>query len=243
VIRLLLFDIDGTLVLTGGAGGRAMSRAFGDVFDVGAALGTLSLAGRTDAWIFAEIAARHAFNADAAEIERFHDRYIHYLEEEIQRPGPRKGMMPGVRQLLDALAPRRDVYLALLTGNFEAGARVKLEYFDLWRYFRCGAYGDRAPDRNALFQQALHRVAQCGGPHVQPADVVIVGDTPHDVAVAAAGGGRSVGVATGGYSAAALRESGADIVLEDLSDLDEALAAIGLEAAEKKTGAPAHEKI
>ena len=75
--------------------------------------------------------------------------------------------MPGVRELLDALAPRDDVYLALLTGNYEAGARLKLEYFDLWKYFPCGAFGDDAPHRNVLVPKALARVAACGGPDVR----------------------------------------------------------------------------
>jgi phosphoglycolate phosphatase-like HAD superfamily hydrolase len=134
--------------------------------------------------------------------------------------------MPGVRELLDALAGRDDAYLGLLTGNTEGGARVKLEYFDLWRYFRCGAFGDEATERNVLFDAALERVEARGGPRVARHDVVIVGDTPHDVAVARAGGGRVVGVATGSYDAGSLRVSGADVVLDDLSDLGVSLAAI-----------------
>jgi phosphoglycolate phosphatase-like HAD superfamily hydrolase len=156
----------------------------------------------------------------------FHGAYLDYLHEEVHRPGPRKGMMPGVRPLLEALNARDDAYLALLTGNVEGGARLKLEYFDLWRYFRCGAFGDVATERSALFAAALARVEACGGPRVPPGEVVIVGDTPHDVAVARAGGGRAVGVATGAYDARALDASGADVVLEDLSDLDASLAAI-----------------
>src|SRR6478672_7515384 len=148
---LILFDIDGTLVLTGGAGRRAMSLAFADVLGVRDAFDGLPMAGRTDSWILADAAAAHGIQTDSPTLARFEEVYIRRLQEEIGKAGDsRKGVMPGVRELLDALAPRNDVFLALLTGNFEEAARIKLEYFDLWRYFRCGAFGDAAPDRNGL---------------------------------------------------------------------------------------------
>jgi phosphoglycolate phosphatase len=235
-MKLLLFDIDGTLVLTGGAGARSMIYAFRDVFSPDPADGSRDerwladtpMAGRTDTWIVGEMARRCDVECDAASIARFHDVYLGHLTTEIQRPGPRKEVLPGVRQTLDALAERDDVFLALLTGNFAAGARLKLEYFDLWRYFRCGAFAEDAPDRNSLFGQALARVKACGGPDVNPADVVVIGDTPLDVAVAIAGGGRAVGVATGSYTTDALVASGADVALRDLSDLTAVVEAFGL---------------
>jgi phosphoglycolate phosphatase len=138
---------------------------------------------------------------------------------------PRFGIMPGVRELLDALAPRDDVFLALLTGNYEAGARLKLEHFDLWRYFRCGAFGDNAPDRNRLMPRALARVEACGVPFVA-ADAVVIGDTPLDIACARAGGARSIGVATGSHSVDDLRNADADDVFEDLSDTEAVLRAV-----------------
>ena len=91
---------------------------------------------------------KQAMNYLLGEMQR-----LGYLTRELETPGLRKDIMPGVRELLDALADRDDVYLALLTGNYEAAARVKLEYFDLWRYFACGAFGDEAPDRNGLDQR------------------------------------------------------------------------------------------
>ena len=136
--------------------------------------------------------------------------------------------MPGVRPLLDSLTNRSGVYLALLTGNYEDAARLKLEYFDLWRYFRCGAFGDDAPDRNSLMPKALDRIRECGGPDVGPADVVVIGDTPLDVTCAAAAGARSIAVATGSYDVAALRSTGADVVLTDLSDEADVLRALQL---------------
>jgi phosphoglycolate phosphatase len=228
VIKLILFDIDGTLVLTGGAGLRAMTRAFTDVFGVGNGIDRIAMNGRTDRWIIGQMAALHGLDCDEATLRRFHDVYVSQLTTEVHQPGPRKGVMPGVRPLLDMLQARSDTFLALLTGNFEAGARVKLEYFDLWKYFRCGAFGDYSPERNGLLATALDRVRHCGGPNVSPADVVIVGDTPLDVAVATAGGTRSVAVATGTHDVDALRASGADVVLRDLSDAAMVLSALGL---------------
>jgi phosphoglycolate phosphatase len=227
--KLILFDIDGTLVLTGGAGMRAMAAAFADVFDLPDTYGTINFAGRTDAWIVGQIAAQHKDAADPAALQRFHDVYVDHLAREIHNPGQnRKGVLPGVRAALDALSKRDDAYLALLTGNFQRGAQIKLEYFDLWRYFSCGAFGDGAHDRNGLLATAIARVAACGGPKVNPADAVVVGDTPLDIAVAQAGGARSVAVATGGYDSAALRASGADVVLEDMTDVDAVVKAVGL---------------
>jgi phosphoglycolate phosphatase-like HAD superfamily hydrolase len=228
VTKLILFDIDGTLVLTGGAGGRAMARAFGDVFGLQHGMASISMAGRTDAWIVAQMAAEHGVACTADVLERFHDAYIGHLVEEIHKPGPQKGVLPGVRGVLEALDAHSGAHLALLTGNFERGAQIKLEYFDLWRYFAAGAFGDRAHDRNTLLDAALARVAAQGGPAVQPAETVVVGDTPLDVAVAIAAGARSLAVATGSYGVDALRASGADVVLEDLTDVEAVVGALGL---------------
>jgi phosphoglycolate phosphatase len=223
VTRLLLFDIDGTLVLTGGAGGRAMTRAFQDVFGFSNGLGSISMAGRTDAWIVAQMAAAHGQEYDDVRYREFHDTYVRYLADEITVPAPEKGVLPGVRQLLDALASRNEAYLALLTGNFKQGAAIKLEHFDLWRYFPTGAFGDDSHDRNGLLWKAMAAVQAEGGPAVRPSDVVIIGDTPLDVAVAVAGGARSLGVATGSYDRDTLLDSGADVALADLSDTDAVL--------------------
>jgi phosphoglycolate phosphatase-like HAD superfamily hydrolase len=226
--KLILFDIDGTLVLTGGAGMRAMASAFETVFSLPDTFGKLNFAGRTDAWIIAQLAADHTHRSDPATLQRFHDVYVDHLAREIHQPGPRKGVLPGVRPLLDALSERDDAYLALLTGNFARGAQIKLEYFDLWRYFRCGAFGDDTHDRNGLLATAIAEAAACGGRRFAPHETVVVGDTPLDVAVARAGGARSVAVATGGYDVNALRASGADAVLEDLSDVDAVVEALGM---------------
>ena len=213
-------------MLTGGAGQRAMARAFEEIFSVPNAFRDIPMPGRTDSWILSDAVVAHGVSSAAADLDRFRDVYLSHLRMEIELPGPRKGVMPGVRPLLDALAGRDDVYLALLTGNYEDAARVKLEYFDLWRYFQCGAFGDGALDRNGLLPKAMAAIHACGGPQVAPSHVTVIGDTPLDVACAAASGARSLAVATGGYDTDALRAAGADVVFEDLSDTASVLRAL-----------------
>lgn len=203
-----------------------MARAFEDLFGIRDAFRGIPMPGRTDARILADaVAAHHVCTADLC---RFRDLYVAHLVTELEEPGPGKSVMLGVRPLLDALVTRPDAHLALLTGNYEAAARIKLEYFDLWRYFRGGAFGDDALDRNGLVLEALARIRANGGPVATPSEAVVIGDTPLDVACAAAAGARSIAVATGGYDSETLRASGADVVFENLQDRDAVLAAFGL---------------
>ena len=225
--KLVLFDIDGTLVLTGRAGIRAMNRACEQVIGHRGALDGIAVAGRTD-WIILHDAL-HAIGRDLDEdlFGRLRDAYVGLLREEITMPGEGvKAAMPGVRALLDALHARPDVFLALLTGNFERSAEIKLEHFGLWHYFRCGAFGDDAADRNVLVPFAVERARGCGLEVTDPASVFVVGDTPHDVACARAAGAVALAVATGSFSVGDLRRSGADLVFQDLSDTAAVLAAI-----------------
>lgn len=218
--KLVLFDIDGTLVLTGGAGMRAMNRACALVVGLADALTGIPVAGRTD-WIILQDALRRIGRGlDESLFAALRDNYIRHLRDEIELPGHgTKAVMPGIRELLDALSGRDDVFLGLLTGNFEQGARIKLEHFDLWHYFACGAFGDDAADRNALVPFALARARRCGL-DVAYEDVLVVGDTPHDVACALAVGAVPIAVATGSYSVDRLRGCGAETVFEDLSDTE-----------------------
>ena len=217
--KLVLFDIDGTLVLTGGAGVRAMTRACDEIVGSSNALHGVAVAGRTDWIILSDALERMGRDLDQQLFSALRDRYVTYLREEIKVPGHGvKAIMPGIQALLDDLQARDGVYLGLLTGNFEAGARIKLEYFDLWRYFQCGAFGDDAADRNALVPFAVSRARDCGVPDLAPQDILVVGDTPHDIACARAVGATPVAVATGMFTTEQLRDSGADIVFRDLSD-------------------------
>ena len=217
--KLILFDIDGTLVLTGGAGLRAMNRACEHLVGHQNALDGVTLAGRTDWIILDDALARNGLALDPALLSELRRRYVEHLREEIELPGKGvKAMMPGIRELLDALAPREDMALGLLTGNFEEGARIKLQHFDLWRYFRCGAFGDDASDRNHLVPVAMQRARDCGLVDPSPSDVFVIGDTPHDIACARAVGATPIAVATGSYSVDRLRAAGADFVFKELSD-------------------------
>jgi phosphoglycolate phosphatase len=229
--KLVLFDIDGTLVLTGGAGVRAMNRAFEELVapsddtptrGVSSHLEGIPVAGRTDWIILHDALARLGRALDEALFNQLRERYVSLLRQEISHRGSGfHGILPGVRALLDALEPSNDMHLGLLTGNFRDGAQIKLEHFDLWRYFRCGAFGDDAPDRNALVPVALERATACGIPALDPADVVVIGDTPNDIACAHAVGAVSVGVATGSYTADQLRSCGATLVFDTLEDTDD----------------------
>lgn len=217
--KLVLFDIDGTLVLTGGAGLRAMNRALEEVFGHATGLDGIPVAGRTDWAILADAVRRFGRRLDGPMLADLQHRYVTRLAEEIVQPGAgRKGIMPGVREMLDRLDRRDDVLVGLLTGNFEEGARVKLDYFDLWRYFRFGAFGGDAADRNALVPVAVERARGCGLPEIADGDVLVVGDTPHDVMCAHAAGATAVAVATGSSSIDELRATGARHVFTDLSD-------------------------
>jgi len=205
-----------------------MTRAFEELFGIAGVFDRVPMAGRTDSWILADALSAHHIDAGDPRVAQYPGTYFRHLARELAGPpaNGRYGVMPGVRTLLDTLAARRDVYLALLTGNYEDAARMKLTHFDLWEYFACGAFGDAAPDRNGLFPKALARVVACGGPAIAPCQTVIIGDTPLDIAVARSGGARSIGVATGMHTAAELEASGADVVFEDLSDTARVLEAL-----------------
>jgi phosphoglycolate phosphatase-like HAD superfamily hydrolase len=218
VSTILLFDIDGTLCLSGGAGIAGIALAFEQIFGLPAQVEGISMAGRTDAWCLSALAAASGVSPTEEQAERFRAEYLKHLVVEIEKPRARKGIMPGVRSLLDVLVERKDMHLALLTGNYERTARAKLEYFDLWRYFDGGAFGDRAEDRNHLFDEAVAAVAARRGGSVSDAGVVVIGDTPLDVACARHGGGRALAVATGSHKSADLLAAGADSVFEDLTD-------------------------
>jgi phosphoglycolate phosphatase len=225
---LLLFDIDGTLITTGGAGYRAMKRAVEDECQVPRALEGVPVAGRTDSIILRDALA--ALDGRVLDLElrnRIQARYAGYLQEELDLHGGGPGVCPGVRPLLDTLAADERFDLALLTGNFSQTAAIKLGYYGLWEYFAWGAFGEDAVDRNDLLPVAFERyAARCGMP-VDPRRTVIIGDTPHDVACARAGQARAVCVATGQFSRESLLQAGADVVFHELSDTGEVIAVLG----------------
>ncbi len=216
--KILLFDIDGTLLLSGQAGYRALTRTFQELFDVPRGFDDIPVAGMTDEIILTAALERAGVGADRETRARFHGRYCELFADEIHFPGPRKGLMPGVADLLETLSRRDDIRCGLVTGNFARPARIKLEHFDLWRYFHFGAYGDDAPVRDDLVPIAVDRARRDRVAVETAADVVVIGDTPLDVQCAVAAGARAVAVATGSFDEEALRDTGAHAVLPDFSD-------------------------
>ena len=186
--------------------------------------------GRTDEFIFSRALELAGVAANDAQARDFRARYVAYLEDEIQHPGTgHHGPLPGVEALLEVLDALPDVHLALLTGNYRDGARIKLGHFGLWDRFAWGAFGDDAADRNALVPIALARAAEREVPVPPPQHVVVIGDTRFDIECAKAGGVRAIGVATGDTPAAHLRDAGADLVVDDLTAVDRVLDFLALE--------------
>ncbi len=226
-MRLLLFDIDGTLVLTGGAGSRAMTRAFAQTHGLEDALRKVDLAGRTDRIIMRDALTHAGLPHEDVDVDAFRSAYCAALREEITQAGTgRRGLLPGVRPLLDALAGREDARLALLTGNFRASAEIKLAQFDVWRYFTWGAFADDAIERDDLIAVAHARHETEHGHVIAPDSVVVIGDTPHDIRCARAGGAKAVAVATGNYDLASLERHRPDALFADLTDTPAVLAAL-----------------
>lgn len=223
-MSLIFFDIDGTLLLSGGAGVRAMSRAFEQVFGVANVFANADVAGRTDTYLVSAALARAGLPDTPNAHARFRHAYVPLLRDEIIKP-PRSrcGLMPGIQPLLDALQRREAVHLALLTGNFEGAAYTKLGHFGIHSFFTWGAFGEESPDRSELARVARRRAEARHVPAAARQRAVVIGDTPHDVACARAIDARVIAVATGNYSVDALRNAGADVTLPDLSDTEQVL--------------------
>ncbi|WP_367872254.1 HAD family hydrolase [Luteolibacter sp. Populi] len=214
--RLWLFDIDGTLVDTGGAGMRALQEATAECF--GGEGPALDLAGSTDLGVLAGILAHFDLDHGAAEEDRFFAAYLRHLEQHLAQGGFPGRVLPGAAELLDELAKRGDVTVGLLTGNIAAGAGAKMRHYGLDRHFAFGAYGCDHADRNLLGPVALERAAVHAGCGFSPEETLVIGDTPKDIACAKAMGARCLAVATGKFSAEQLRAAGADRVVLGLDD-------------------------
>jgi len=224
--KLLLFDVDGTLILSGGAGIRSVNRAFLSLFGVADAMARCRPDGKTDPAIFREVARETlARELSEMEMEKVKDAYLAALREEIRRsPGYR--IMPGVPSLLDLLSRQGRFLLALATGNLERGARLKLDPADLNRFFGTGGFGSDDEDRPRLVRAAIRRASEDCSTPIRDEDVFVIGDTPHDIAAARAAGVRCIAVATGSSRPADLERHSPDVVIEDLSDAEAFLSAL-----------------
>jgi phosphoglycolate phosphatase-like HAD superfamily hydrolase len=222
---LLLWDIDGTLIVSGGAGERALLAALRQESGIAGSLDGVELAGRTDPWIARRLLQKYTLPTDPADIGRFLQHYLAALPGELHHPLARP--LPGIREIVSAIAARTDLAQGLLTGNQRRGAEIKLGHHDLWRHFAFGAFSDDSETRNELGPHAVRRAREHHRADFAPECVFVIGDTPHDIACGQAIGARTIGVATGRYSVAELQAHSPTFTFPDLSDTAAFLRAIG----------------
>src|SRR5882672_8753573 len=216
--RLLLFDIDGTLIHSGGAGVQALKSAFRERFGIADDLHDIEIAGMTDSGIVVSILNKHKISPTNENISAFLDSYVHFLSLELPR---RKGkLLPGVLQLLEKLKSRPHLVLALLTGNVSRGARLKLEHYGVWHFFEFCAFADDHRDRNELGRFARARAKEKHGREFASSEIDVIGDTPRDIACGKALGARTIAVATGTCSRDRLSEYHPDFLIDDLSNVE-----------------------
>jgi len=225
-MTILLFDIDGTLIRSGGAGKAAMEGALREEFGVAEIIDGVPFSGRTDLAIIHDLLALHGVEPTPAQCQRMLAAYLKLLPESLQA---NQGVeLPGVRKLLEHLQNVPHVSVGLLTGNIRDGARCKLGHFDLWHFFAFGGFADGLSNRDDVARFALAEAGRHTGRSIEPVNVWVIGDTPLDVKCARAIGAKAVAVATGWHAIDELHNSGADHVLADLSDPAVLRAAWGL---------------
>jgi phosphoglycolate phosphatase-like HAD superfamily hydrolase len=216
---LYLFDIDGTILLTGGAGTRAINEIFAERYGLDDAMRDVSPGGKTDPIIFGEIFARRLGRApEPGEIEELIEIYVPLLEREIPR-SDRFRTMPAAIETVRHFAELAGIALGVATGNVQAAARAKLRHIDLWDCFGFGGFGDDSADRAELVAVAIERGRAHAGRDFAGDQVVIVGDTVRDIVAAHACGARAVGVPTGSTDRETLERAGADAVIDTLAEL------------------------
>ncbi len=230
--KLFLFDIDGTLLTTGGAGEGGFCQAFAEAFGIEDDLSTIDFAGATDTGVVRLLFEKHALEGTAERHALFHKTYLPHLGNNLANfPGR---LMPGINDLLPALHARPGAVLGLLTGNFSGASKLKLTHYGLIHFFDFGAFADDSHDRNLLGPVALRRAREIYGADAFPdpaCDVLIIGDTTRDIACARACGARVLAVATGKHSRATLAAHAPDFLADDLTQPEAAAAFDALFAA------------
>ncbi|MBI3823675.1 MAG: HAD family hydrolase [Planctomycetes bacterium] len=211
----VLFDIDGTLLASGGAGKAALELAFTEEFGVALRV-QIPYSGRTDRAIARDLLRAHDIDETPANWDRLRSGYLARLPDSLNRHHGR--VLPGILTLLEALRKRTDVALGLLTGNIRAGARVKLGHFRLFEHFSFGGFGDLHFDRDDVAREALAATRSHLGGDVPGERIWVIGDTPLDVRCARAIGAKVVAVATGVHTCDDLREARPDLMLSDFAD-------------------------
>ena len=215
---LILWDIDGTILHSSGAGMRSLQKALHDVFGIEGTFEGIDFAGRTDPMIMRQIFLRFGVEAKQENFSRYLDGYISVLPGILGKSDSR--ILPGARELIERAAADPGISQGLLTGNFRQGAQTKLGHHGLWDYFPVGAFADDSEVRNELGPVALSRAQSHWGQEFSGDRVWIVGDTPHDIACARAFGGRALAVATGNTRLCDLEGYNPDAALESLEDSD-----------------------
>ncbi len=198
MVRLVLFDIDGTLIRSGGAGVRAFERTFAEVFGLPETTRRLKFAGRTDMSLVREGLTLHGVEPNEANFQKFFANYPGFLEELLQTC--KGGVCEGIRELIRQLetVPEKPT-LGLLTGNIRRGAELKLSYYNLWHHFETGAFADDHEDRNCIAAVAQKRGAEILGRTLKGEEIVVIGDTPHDITCGQSIGAKVLAVGTGEY--------------------------------------------
>lgn len=215
--KLLLFDIDGTLLTSGGAGARALRLGFKDRFGITDDFKSIEIAGRTDSAIAREIFKKHRIAETPENLTAFFEGYLHHLA--LLLPTTNGRLLPGILPLLKTLRARDDVVLGLLTGNLARGAELKLTHYGVWQFFEFGAFADDHHDRNELGRFACARALDRVGCEFPPERIYVLGDTPHDIACARAIGAKAIAIATGSSKRDQLEAAKPDYIFDDLSDL------------------------
>jgi phosphoglycolate phosphatase-like HAD superfamily hydrolase len=215
-VKLLLFDIDQTLINTGGAGIRALNRACQKLLSVEHAMEGITPHGKTDPAIVREIILTRLGSTSSCDshLESILEAYLSFLREEVWLSTAYR-VLPGILEILQEMATRPDVMLGLATGNMEVGARIKLERGGLNPYFSFGGFGSDSESRAALVRKGAEAAARKCGSAIQAGDVFVIGDTPRDIEAGKDAGFRTVGVGTGSYSPDQLLESGATFAIAD----------------------------
>ena len=215
MVRLVLFDIDGTLIRTGGAGVKAFARTFASEFNATDGFERLKFAGRTDPGLVREFFGYHQIAPTPQNFQRFFERYVFWLDHILR--DSKTQMCPGVREFIrDLQALPQAPLLGLLTGNIRLGAEIKLRHFNLWNVFQTGAFGDDHEDRDQIAAVAHQRGSRVLGTNLRGDQVLVVGDTPHDIRCGRAIGAKVLAVATGGARLEELKTHRPDWALPDL---------------------------